>query len=70
MNFTEKKYLCGVKQLKLTIMARPIADTPVLKGQEALRFMLEMENVQKVPNLEERRREMREAREWFKKHAT
>jgi hypothetical protein len=51
-------------------MARPIADTPVLKGKEALRFMLEMENVKKVPDLEKRHQEMREAREWFKKHAT
>ena len=50
-------------------MARPIADTPVLKGKEALRFMLEMENVQRLPDADKRLKEMEEAREWFKKHA-
>ncbi|GHT57305.1 hypothetical protein FACS18945_1260 [Bacteroidia bacterium] len=29
-------------------MARPIADTPVLRGQDAVRFMERMENVQKI----------------------
>jgi len=51
-------------------MARPIADTPVLKGKEALRFMLEMENVKPIPNVEKRKKEMEEAYEWVKKHAT
>ena len=51
-------------------MAQPIADTPVLKGKEALRFMLEMENVQRLPDADKRLQEMKEAREWVKKHAT
>jgi hypothetical protein len=50
-------------------MARPIADTPVLRGEEALRFMLDMENVKRLPNADKRLKEMEEAYEWVKKHA-
>ena len=45
-------------------MARPIADTPVLKGQEALRFMQEMENV-KPSFSAERKAEMERNYQWF-----
>ena len=49
-------------------MARPIADTPVLRGQDAVRFMQEMENVQRVS--QEHLQEIKDARQWFKQHAT
>jgi len=49
-------------------MARPIADTPTLRGIEAFRFMEQMENVRKVS--QKHRQEIDEARQWFKQHAT
>ncbi|GHT23301.1 hypothetical protein FACS189430_06360 [Bacteroidia bacterium] len=45
-------------------MARPIADTPVLRGQDAVRFMERMENVQ--PISQEERASMKADYEWFK----
>ena len=49
-------------------MARPIADTPTLRGIEALHFMQKMENVKKVSL--KHRQEIDEAQQWFKQHAT
>jgi hypothetical protein len=48
-------------------MARPIADTPVLRGQDAVRFMEAMENVK--PISAKRRKEMEETYQYFKEHA-
>ena len=42
--------------LNLQCMARPIADTPVLTGKDALRFMQAMANVK--PISKKRRKEM------------
>jgi len=50
-------------------MARPIADTPVLRGQDAVRFMEAMANV-KPSFSEERKAEMERHYEWFKSIAT
>jgi hypothetical protein len=44
-------------------MARPIADTPVLKGKDAVRFMEAMENIK--PISKERKEEMKRDYEWF-----
>ncbi|MDR2731587.1 MAG: hypothetical protein LBB36_00020 [Fibromonadaceae bacterium] len=49
-------------------MARPIAETPILTGEDARRFDEAMENLK--PASEERKREIRESYEWFKSHAT
>ncbi len=49
-------------------MARPIADTPILRGKDAKRFREAMENVQPLP-AEERER-MRKAYELAKQRAT
>jgi hypothetical protein len=49
-------------------MARPIADTPTLRGMEALYFMQEMEKIKKVSK--KHLQEIEEARQWFKQHAT
>jgi len=48
-------------------MARPIADTPDLYGEDAARFEREIANPRKIS--EEERREMNEAYEWFKARA-
>ena len=52
-------------------MARPIADTPVLRGMEAVRFMEEMERVNNLPRVSnsERRQSLEESYQWFKAHA-
>jgi hypothetical protein len=50
-------------------MARPIADTPTLRGMDAVRFMEAMENVKPIFS-KERIKEMKRDYEWFKKHAT
>ena len=49
-------------------MARPIADTPILFGEDARRFEQEIA----IPRTmsEEERRKMNEAYEWFKARAT
>jgi hypothetical protein len=49
-------------------MARPIAETPELYGEDAIRFEKEIANPKKIS--EEERREQKAAYEWFKKHAT
>jgi hypothetical protein len=48
-------------------MARPIADTPILEGEDEIRFLEAMENVQPVS--EERRREMEADYEWVRSNA-
>jgi hypothetical protein len=48
-------------------MARPIADTPILEGEDEIRFLEAMENVK--PISEERRREMEKSYLWVKAHA-
>jgi hypothetical protein len=48
-------------------MARPIADTPILEGEDEIRFLEAMENVKPVS--EERRRQIEEDYQWFKAHA-
>jgi len=49
-------------------MARPIADTPILKGKDAKRFREAIENVQ--PLSQERRERMKKAYELAKQRAT
>lgn len=49
-------------------MARPIKPTPILYGEDAIRFELKMQNVK--PISPEKRKEQREAYEWAKAHAT
>ncbi|GHT75744.1 hypothetical protein AGMMS50262_11970 [Bacteroidia bacterium] len=48
-------------------MARPIADTPVLHGKDAIRFMEEMENVKPISKAERERIERNY--QWVKAHA-
>lgn len=50
------------------IMARPIGETPVLYGEDAVRFLKEMENVKPASNEEKDR--VRKAYEMLKKIAT
>ena len=57
-----------INNLKTTIMARPIAPTPTLRGIEALRFMEKMDNVQPVSK--ERKEEMKRNYELAKSRAT
>ncbi|GHT23293.1 hypothetical protein FACS189430_06340 [Bacteroidia bacterium] len=74
MNFTEKEqrfsylknydYLCCRNYKKiLSIMARPIKPTPILYGEDAIRFEMRMQNVKSMPKRE--REEQRRAYEWF-----
>lgn len=49
-------------------MARPIGETPVLYGEDAVRFLNEMENVKPASNEEKDR--ARKAYEMLKKIAT
>ena len=49
-------------------MARPIADTPILTGMDALRFMERMENIKKISPQE--RQEIEESYKLFKQKAT
>jgi len=53
---------------KLTIMAEPIADTPVIRGKDALRFMQAMANVK--PISKKRRAEMERNYQLVKSRAT
>jgi hypothetical protein len=48
-------------------MATPIKPTPILTGRDSIRFAKAMENVQKISP--DRRKDMQEAYEWFKKVA-
>ncbi len=49
-------------------MARPIGETPVLYGEDAVRFLNEMENVK--PATGEEKEHVRKAYEMIKKIAT
>lgn len=49
-------------------MARPIGETPVLYGEDAVRFLKEMENVKPASN--EEKECVRKAYEMLKKIAT
>ena len=49
-------------------MARPIAETPILYGEDAARFMYNMRHVQKISQEEKERQ--RKAYEWMKSIAT
>ena len=49
-------------------MARPIAETPILYGEDALRFMQRMHNVQKIS--QEERERQRKAYEWMRSIST
>ena len=49
-------------------MARPIAETPILFGEDAERFLYEMEHVEPLP--EEIQESSRLAYEWLKSIAT
>jgi hypothetical protein len=48
-------------------MARPITDTPVLRGKDALRFMVAMADVKPISKKEKERIE--KSYQWFKKRA-
>ena len=50
------------------IMARPIEETPVLYGEDAVRFLNEMENIK--PAIDEEKERVRKAYEMLKKIAT
>ncbi len=49
-------------------MARPIGETPVLYGEDAVRFLNEMENVK--PATDEEKERVRKAYEMMKEIAT
>ena len=49
-------------------MARPIAETPILYGEEAERFLYNMQHVR--PASKEKRERMQKAYEWMKSIAT
>jgi hypothetical protein len=49
-------------------MARPIAETPIITGEDARRFDEAMANLK--PASEERKQEIRESYELFKSRAT
>ncbi|MDR0828806.1 MAG: hypothetical protein LBN95_01655 [Prevotellaceae bacterium] len=49
-------------------MARPIAETPTLRGLEALRFMERMENIKKIST--KKRQEIEDSYQLFKQRAT
>ena len=55
------------KKKEILIMARPIADTPILKGKDAKRFREAMENVQPLPP--KNREKMKEAYELLKQRS-
>ena len=49
-------------------MARPIAETPILYGEDAERFLYNMQHVRPVSK--EKRERMQKAYEWMKSIAT
>ena len=55
-------------QNKKRIMARPIAETPILFGEDAERFLYNMQHVQ--PASQEKKERMKKAYEWMKSIAT
>lgn len=50
----KKLYLCVTKRKKVKIMARPIRETPVLTGEDAVRFEEDMKRVEQMPASERR----------------
>ena len=67
--------LCSINLLHLVyiiqiekIMARPIGETPVMYGEDAVRFLKEMENVKSASNEDKER--VRKAYDMLKKIAT
>ena len=60
-------FLPRINQIE-KIMARPIGETPVLYGEDAVRFLNEMENVKPASNEEKDR--VRKAYEMLKEIAT
>jgi hypothetical protein len=48
-------------------MARPIKETPTLRGNDALRFETAMEHI--VPATAARKQEIQDSYDWFKSHA-
>ena len=60
-------FLPRINQIE-KIMARPIGETPVLYGEDAVRFLKEMENVKPASNEEKDR--VRKAYEMLKEIAT
>jgi dsDNA-specific endonuclease/ATPase MutS2 len=57
-----------INNLKLSFMAREIAETPILRGKDAKRFREAMENI--TPLSKEEREEQRKAYEFAKQIAT
>ena len=53
--------------MEITIMSRPIADTPVLRGKDARRFREAMENI--VPLPKEEREAQKKAYELLKQRS-
>lgn len=49
-------------------MARPIAETPILFGKDAERFLYNMQHVEPLPR--ERQEKIKEAYEWMRSIAT
>ena len=62
-------YLCPRNNIqKHTIMARQIAETPILFGEDAKRFLHDMDHVQ--PASKEERKAATQSYEWMKSIAT
>ena len=49
-------------------MARPIAETPILYGKDAERFLYNMQHVELLPH--EKQEQIKKAYEWMKSIAT
>ena len=62
------QYLYAKLMKEGTTMARPIAETPILYGEDAKRFMYNMHHIKKIS--EEERERQRKAYEWMKSIAT
>ena len=68
--FAEKYYLCGTnKTIKIITMARAIRETPVLRGEDAVRFEKEMRRVERM-SAEERKANRERARQAFENLVT
>lgn len=67
LDFGNLLFLPRINQIE-KIMARPIGETPVLYGEDAVRFLNEMENVKPASNEEKDR--VRKAYEMLKEIAT
>ncbi|OAV70318.1 hypothetical protein Barb4_01434 [Bacteroidales bacterium Barb4] len=55
---------CISLSIKINIMARPIAETPIVRGKDAIIFRERMKNVKKISD--EERKKINEAFEYFK----